>query len=183
LKTIERFKASVATGYGSGVKSQYDLNSPTGLAMAIGVGGAHLLLAPFPWQLGDASLRMLLTTPELAVWWWLVFMGLIPGAWHICRTRLADTQPMLFFIIGLGLLYSMMFGNVGLIFRQRAQLLPWLLIIAVVGLERRAMRKLLRRGVHTAEATFLQPKHAYNCGTIVERTLVRPVQWNEARAD
>jgi hypothetical protein len=39
-----------------------------------------------------------------------------------------------------------MFGNVGLIFRQRAQLLPWLLIIAVVGLERRALRKTLKAG-------------------------------------
>ena len=150
MEAIERFRNNVASGSGSGVKSQYDLNSPTGLAMAIGVGGAHLLLAPFPWQLGGASLRMLLTTPELAVWWWLVFVGLIPGAWHICRTRLADAQPMLFFIVGLGLLYSMMFGNVGLIFRQRAQLLPWLLIIAVVGLERRALRKLVNRGARPA---------------------------------
>jgi 4-amino-4-deoxy-L-arabinose transferase-like glycosyltransferase len=145
VKEIEKFKNNVAIGYGSGVESGYDLNSATGLATAIGVGWAHLLLAPFPWQLGGASLRMLLTTPELAVWWWLVFVGLIPGLWHVCKKRLADAQPMLFFVLGLGLLYSMMFGNVGLIFRQRAQLLPWLLIIAVVGLERRALRKLLNR--------------------------------------
>src|SRR4029453_11408550 len=85
--------------------------------------------------------RMLLTTPELVVWWWLVLVGLIPGLWHVCKTRLADAQPMLFFVLGLGLLYSMMFGNVGLIFRQRAQLLPWLLIIAVAGIERRAARR------------------------------------------
>jgi hypothetical protein len=150
ITEIATFRRNVATGYGSGVESEYDLNSPTGLAMAIGVGWAHLLLAPFPWQLGVGSLRMLLTTPELAVWWWLVFAGLIPGLWHICKTRLADAQPMLFFILGLGLLYSMMFGNVGLIFRQRAQLLPWLLIIAVVGLERRALRKLLERGARPA---------------------------------
>src|SRR5262245_6774027 len=146
FKEIERFKSNVAIGYGSGVEVGYDLSSATGLAMALGVGGAHLMLAPFPWQLGGGSLRMLLTTPELAVWWWLVFVGLIPGLWHVCKTRLADAQPMLFFILGLGLLYSMMFGNVGLIFRQRAQLLPWLLIIAVVGLERRALRKVLNRG-------------------------------------
>src|SRR5215813_6594492 len=150
LKEIERFRSGVAIGYGSGVESEYDLNSPTGLAMAVGVGWAHLLLAPFPWQLSGASLRMLLTTPELAVWWWLVFMGLIPGLWHVCKTRLADAQPMLFFVLGLGLLYSMMFGNVGLIFRQRAQLLPWLLIIAVVGLERRALRKLMNREARPA---------------------------------
>src|SRR5262245_370969 len=146
LKEIEKFRNNVAIGYGSGVESGYDLNSATGLATAIVVGWAHLLLAPFPWQFGGGSLRMLLTTPELAVWWWLVFVGLIPGLWHVCKTRLADAQPMLFFVLGLGLLYSMMFGNVGLIFRQRAQLLPWLLIIAVVGLERRALRKVLNRG-------------------------------------
>jgi hypothetical protein len=100
--------------------------------------------------LGEGSTRMLLTTPELIVWWWLVLFGLIPGLWHVCKTRLADVQPMLYFILGLGLLYSMMFGNVGLIFRQRAQLLPWLLIIAVVGLERRALKKLLNRGARPA---------------------------------
>jgi 4-amino-4-deoxy-L-arabinose transferase-like glycosyltransferase len=145
VKGIEAFKRNISIGYGSGVENKYDLNSPTGMAMAIGVGGAHLLLAPFPWQLGGASLRMLLTTPELLVWWWLVFAGLIPGLWHVCKKRLADAQPMLFFILGLGLVYSMMFGNIGLIFRQRAQLLPWLLIIAVAGLEQRAIRKFLRR--------------------------------------
>jgi len=146
MKEIEKFRNNVALGSGSGVESGYDLNSATGLAMAVGIGWANLLLAPFPWQLSGASLRMLLTTPELAVWWWLVFMGLIPGLWHVCKTRLSDAQPMLFFILGLGLVYSMMFGNVGLIFRQRAQLLPWLLIIAIAGLERRAIRKLLKRG-------------------------------------
>jgi hypothetical protein len=167
VKEIERFKYNVATGYGSGVESGYDLSSPTGLAMAIGVGGAHLLLAPFPWQLGGASLRMLLTTPELVVWWWLIIMGLIPGLWHVCKTRLAGAQPMLLFILGLGLLYSMMFGNVGLIFRQRAQLLPWLLIIAIAGLERRALRKLLNRVARPAtpvsvEEAVAMPSPSYS---------------------
>src|SRR5262249_21473165 len=37
VKEIERFKYNVAIGYGSGVDGRYDLNSPTGLAMAIGV--------------------------------------------------------------------------------------------------------------------------------------------------
>lgn len=142
---IANFKRNIAVGSGSGVETEYDLNSPMGLAMAIMVGGAHLLMAPFPWQLGGGSMRMLLTLPELVVWWLLILFGLIPGLWHVCRRRLADVQPVLFFILGLGLLYSMTFGNVGLIFRQRAQLLPWLLIIAVVGLERRALKKFLTR--------------------------------------
>jgi 4-amino-4-deoxy-L-arabinose transferase-like glycosyltransferase len=145
LKEVERFRMNVASGYGSGVRSQYDLNTSSGLFLGTAIGAAHLLLAPFPWQLGGGSLRMALTAPELLIWWWLVFVGLIPGIWHACRTRFGEIQPMLFFTLGLGLLYSMMFGNVGLIFRQRAQLLPWLLIFAMVGLEQRAIRKLLKR--------------------------------------
>jgi hypothetical protein len=48
---------------------------------------------------------------------------------------------MLLHILGFGFLYSVMFGNVGLAFRQRAQLLPWLLVFAAVGLEQRALRR------------------------------------------
>lgn len=145
LKDIENFRINVATGTGSGVETRYDLNTPSGFVLGIAVGAAHLLLAPFPWQLGGGSWRMILTAPELLVWWWLVFVGLTTGIWYVCRTRFNEIQPMLFFILGLGLLYSMMFGNVGLIFRQRAQLLPLLLIIAVVGFEQRAIRKLIKR--------------------------------------
>jgi 4-amino-4-deoxy-L-arabinose transferase-like glycosyltransferase len=163
LKGIATFKRNVAIGQGSGVENNYDLNTASGFSMALVIGGAHLLLAPFPWQLSGGSLRMLLTTPEMAVWWWLVFVGLIPGLWHICKTRLADVQPMLFFILGLGLLYSMLFGNVGLIFRQRAQLLPWLLIIAVVGLEQRALKKNLRRGRRPASTIPAGALYADSC--------------------
>ena len=44
LNEIATFKNNVAAGYGSGVESDYDLNSATGLAMAIGVGWVYYLL-------------------------------------------------------------------------------------------------------------------------------------------
>ncbi|HEU4389177.1 MAG TPA: hypothetical protein VFV34_15350, partial [Blastocatellia bacterium] len=139
LARIEKFRSDISGGTGSGVASTYDLNTTGGLAMGTAVGGAHLLLAPFPWQLG-VSLRAVLTLPELLVWWWLFFAGVVPGLWHSLKRRFNDIQPILFFMLTLGLLYSMMFGNVGLVFRQRAQLLPWLLIFAMVGLEVRRKR-------------------------------------------
>jgi hypothetical protein len=141
LKRIEKFRQDIAVGAGSGVTSSYDLNSPIGLGVATLVGGSYLMLAPFPWQLGGGSIRMALTTPELIVWWWVFFVGVLPGIWHAIRTRFYEIQPLLFFLLGLGVLYSLMFGNVGLAYRQRAQLLPWLLIFAVVGLEQRMLRR------------------------------------------
>jgi 4-amino-4-deoxy-L-arabinose transferase-like glycosyltransferase len=163
LKYVEKFKKDVSvgsTGAGSGVSTNYDLETPGGFSMAVLIGGAHLLLAPFPWQLGGGSLRMILTLPELLVWWWLFFIGVVPGFWHTVRHRFGDVMPVLIFLFGLGLLYSMMFGNVGLVFRQRAQLLPWLFIFAAVGLELRLIKRL----------TVRQPKNEMKPGTVTPLT-------------
>jgi hypothetical protein len=143
-KFISTYRHGLAVGAGSGVETSYDIRTNQGLAMATLEGGVYLLLAPFPWDLGG-SLRKMLTTPELFIWWWLVVVGLIPGLWYTIRKRLSDVQPLLFFVVGLGLLYSVTFGNVGLAYRQRAQLLPWLVIVAMVGLEQRELRKNARR--------------------------------------
>ena len=143
-KFISTYRHGLTVGAGSGVKTDYDIRTNQGLAMATLTGGTYLLLAPFPWELGG-SLRKMLTTPELFIWWWLVVVGLIPGLWYTVRKRFSDVQPLLFFVVGLGLLYSVTFGNVGLAYRQRAQLLPWLVIIAMVGLEQRELRKNARR--------------------------------------
>jgi len=150
LQRIEKFRQDVAVGAGSGVTASYDLNSPIGLAAATVVGGSYLMLAPFPWQVGGGSMRMILTTPELIVWWWVFLVGVLPGIWHAIRNRFNEIQPLLFFLLGLGVLYSLMFGNVGLAYRQRAQLLPWLLIFAMVGLERRRLSRLTKGSPRTA---------------------------------
>lgn len=145
LDYVQSFRKNVATGGArvgaqSGVQTDYDMRTPVGFGLGTAVGAAHLLLAPFPWQL-RGSVRMLATAPELLYWWWLVFAGVIPGLLYAVKRRLPDVVSTLVFLAGFGLLYSMMFGNVGLIFRQRAQLLPWLLIFAAVGLEQRMLRR------------------------------------------
>jgi 4-amino-4-deoxy-L-arabinose transferase-like glycosyltransferase len=144
VKFISSYRHGLTVGAGTGVETTYDIRTNQGLAMATLEGGAYLLLAPFPWELGGSP-RKMLTTPELFVWWWLVVVGLIPGLWYTIRKRFSDVQPLLFFVVGLGLLYSVTFGNVGLAYRQRAQLLPWLVIIAMVGLEQHELRKRTRR--------------------------------------
>jgi hypothetical protein len=68
-------------------------------------------------------------------------VGLRPGLVYCLRYRLADVRAILILVLGFGLLYSLTFGNVGLVFRQRSQLLPWLFIISAVGLEQREIRR------------------------------------------
>jgi hypothetical protein len=141
LKRAQIFREGVSRpDQGSGVKTE-DIRTPGGFVVGTAIGAAHLLLAPFPWQLRDASLRMQLVLPELLFWWWLLFTGVIPGLRYVVRHRLMDVRALLLFVLGFGLLYSIMFGNIGLAFRQRAQLLPWLLIVGAVGLEQRTLRR------------------------------------------
>ncbi|MBK7598952.1 MAG: hypothetical protein IPJ07_10690 [Acidobacteria bacterium] len=56
MKEVDRFRFNVAQNAGSGAYYKFDLNSSTGLFIAITVGGAHLLLAPFL-AIGGGSLR------------------------------------------------------------------------------------------------------------------------------
>jgi 4-amino-4-deoxy-L-arabinose transferase-like glycosyltransferase len=140
LKFVEDFRVNVAQEGNSGVRTDVDMQTTSGFSLGTLIGAAHLLLAPFPWQLG-ASLKMLMTIPEIVYWWWLFFFGVVPGFWYVVRKRFYDVLPLLIFVFAIGTLYSMMFGNVGLILRQRAQILPWLFVLGSVGLEVRHAKK------------------------------------------
>lgn len=148
LKRVQQFRSDIAVGQRSGVITDYQLDTTSGFATATITGALHLLLAPFPWQLGG-SMRVIFTLPEMLFWWWLFLFGLIPGIRYILKFRVLDTLPLLVFICLLGFLYSITFGNVGLVFRQRAQILPWLIIFAVVGLEYKTTVKILSTKINT----------------------------------
>ena len=59
--------------------------------------------------------------------------GLVPGIRACVRWRFGDVQPLLFFALGMALLYSVLFSNVGLVYRQRAQLLAPVLKLVDAG--------------------------------------------------
>ena len=106
--------------------------------MLLLVGASYLLLSPFPWQVD--SLRQAATLPDVMAWWFLFFGYILPGiryAWprqSLSVALIAYTLPLILF-------YSLIFGNVGLAYRQRAQLMPFLLIFAAAGhYSRRAQR-------------------------------------------
>jgi hypothetical protein len=141
LEYIDKIKDFTSGTTGSGVAVKADLRTPTGLGFALSVGMLHLLLAPFPWQWGG-SLRMALVIPEVVCWWLVLFYGVLPGLTHCVRTRIRDVLPLLLFIGGMAMLYSLLFANIGLVYRQRAQLLPLLLIFGAAGIELRKRTRL-----------------------------------------
>jgi Ca2+/Na+ antiporter len=74
----------------------------------------------------------MITLPEMTIWW-----GSIPflvfGLWFTIKHRLREVAPILIFVTVLTISYSIIQGNVGNIYRQRAQLLIFYFLFVAVG--------------------------------------------------
>jgi len=117
---------SAASGFGEDI----DVSTPEGALAAIPIGLMYLFLAPFPWQY--SSLRSMITLPEMTIWWGsLPFLVL--GLWFTIKHRLREVAPIVIFLTVLTISYSIVQGNVGNIYRQRAQLLIFYFLFVAVG--------------------------------------------------
>jgi hypothetical protein len=129
---------SAESGFGKDV----DVSTTKGALSTIPLGLLYLLFAPFPWQI--VSLRQSITLPEMIIWW-ASFPLMILGLWFSVRYRLRMISPILIFTVMLSIAYSVVQGNVGTAYRQRAQLLVFYFIFVAVGFvllwEKREERK------------------------------------------
>jgi Ca2+/Na+ antiporter len=74
----------------------------------------------------------MITLPEMVVWW-LSIPLLVLGLWFTLKHRLREVAPILIFTTLLTLTYSILMGNVGTAYRQRAQLLVFYFIFVGIG--------------------------------------------------
>lgn len=131
LEQAQRSRSDLAQSAESGFGKDVDVSTTSGAISTIPLGLVYLLFAPFPWQL--TSLRQSITVPEMLVWW-ASFPLLILGLWFSLKHRLRQMSPILIFTCMLTLAYSVLQGNVGTAYRQRAQLLVFYFIFVAVGL-------------------------------------------------
>ena len=130
LEKVEQSRRDMARRGESGFGEDVDVSSVKGAISNIPLGLLYLLFAPFPWQL--ASLRQVITLPEMIIWW-ASFPMMILGFWFSLKYRLRMIAPILIFTTLLSLMYSVFQGNVGTAYRQRAQLLVFYFIFVAVG--------------------------------------------------
>lgn len=107
----------------------------------IPIGFAHALLAPFPWQ--ARRLAELATIPEMLLWYGLVAAALwtLVSRWR----RWRELFPLVAFV---GLVFGVFVlaeGNVGILYRHRAMIVPFTVVIASPALIDLARRLGLRR--------------------------------------
>lgn len=130
FERVSGFRQGMATTADSGFDANADVSTPARALAFIPLGVAMLLFSPFPWQF--TSLRSTFALPEMLVWWYMV-PALWRGLRYVVKTRLAECSPILLFAITLTAGYSLMQGNIGSGFRQRAQIFIFLFIFTAVG--------------------------------------------------
>lgn len=130
LEMLQRTRADAAVSAESGFGKDVDVSTSSGAIGTIPLGLTYLLLAPFPWQM--ASVRSLITLPEMVIWWCSLPL-LVTGLLFAVRFRLRRISPILIFTLMLTLSYSVFQGNIGNAYRQRAQLLIFYFIFVAVG--------------------------------------------------
>ncbi|MGZ8843423.1 MAG: glycosyltransferase family 39 protein [Pyrinomonadaceae bacterium] len=138
---LQRMRLDASQSAQSGFAQDVDVSTASGAISTIPLGLTYLILAPFPWQL--ASLRQAITLPEMIIWWASIPL-LVLGAWFTIKHRVREVAPIIIFTSLLTLTYSILQGNVGTAYRQRAQLLVFYFLFVAVGFvlikERRAAR-------------------------------------------
>lgn len=130
FRQLQLMRMDASQSAQSGFGQDIDVSTPEGVLSAIPLGLAYLLLAPFPWQL--TSPRQMITLPEMLIWWSSLPL-LVFGMWFTIKHRLREVAPILIFTSLLTLAYSIVEGNVGTAYRQRAQLLVFYFVFVAVG--------------------------------------------------
>src|SRR6266850_1170404 len=130
FEQLQRMRLDASQSAGSGFGQDVDVSTAAGAISAIPLGLSYLLLAPFPWQM--ASVRSVITLPEMVIWWSSLPL-LVLGAWFTIKYKLREVAPILIFTTLLTLTYSILQGNVGTAYRQRAQLLVFYFVFVAVG--------------------------------------------------
>lgn len=146
LERIQISRSGLAQTADSGFGEDIDVSTTSGALSAIPLGFTYLMLAPFPWEV--SNLRQAITLPEVLLWWAslpLLFIGI----WYTIRYRLSEAIVVLTFTLMLTIAYSVYLSNVGVAYRQRAQIQVFLFIFVSVGWtvlqERRADKRNISR--------------------------------------
>jgi hypothetical protein len=130
LEYASSYRHGMAASARSGFQVDADISTPGSALAYLPVGVAHVLLAPFPWQM--TGLRPVMAAPE-TIFWWLLIPATLRGIGFSIKYRFALAFPLLLFAILLTLVYALMGGNAGAAFRFRAQILVFLFIFCALG--------------------------------------------------
>jgi Dolichyl-phosphate-mannose-protein mannosyltransferase len=131
LETLSQTRQNLVGG-GSAFGGNVDISTPEKALSFLPIGIAYFLFSPFPWQIN--SPLKLLSLPEMLLIYFLtpaMFRGIRFGI----SKRFRDALQSLLLMTALTISYALGEGNVGTLYRHRAQAITFYLMFAAAGIE------------------------------------------------
>ena len=138
LEALSKARQDLATG-GSSLGENVDISTPGRALAYLPLGLAYFFFSPFPWQI--TSVLKLFALPEMLLIYFLT-PAMIRGIHFAIRTRFREALQILLVTSLLTVSYALGEGNVGTLYRHRAQAISMYLMFAAAGLELRKTRDL-----------------------------------------
>jgi 4-amino-4-deoxy-L-arabinose transferase-like glycosyltransferase len=138
LEALSKARQDLATG-GSTVGENVDISTPGRALAYLPTGLAYFMFSPFPWQITSAL--KLFALPEMLLIYALT-PAMIRGIRYTVRTRLREALQILLVTSLLTVSYALGEGNVGTLYRHRAQAISMYLMFAAAGIELKKARDL-----------------------------------------
>lgn len=144
LQKLRAWSSSAAAE--SSFANDADISTVGGALSFLPIGLLHFFFAPFPWQIG--SVRQSLAIPETLYFYTLV-PSIFTGLLYLFRSRLADSVGVILVTMTVTFGYAIGQGNVGTLYRHKAQVIGFYYAFAAIGLEqRKRQRPALRHSAH-----------------------------------
>jgi len=118
LNTLDFIRKSTVLG-GSSFGQNIEYRSWGDVLAFLPMGLAYAIFSPFPWQFKEGGLFKL-AVPE-TILWYLVLFFLIYGIYLAIRSKKLEGWSFIIFIVIAFLTFALFQGNIGSLFRQRAQ--------------------------------------------------------------
>jgi hypothetical protein len=131
LEAVTEAHRGFAAG-GSAYEEDVDVSTPGKALAFLPKGLAYFFFSPFPWQM-TTTLR-LFSLPEMLLIYWMT-LSAIRGLRYAVQHRLRESLQLLLLTGLLTVAYALGAGNVGTLYRHRAQAFVFYLVFAAVGRE------------------------------------------------
>lgn len=131
LEALSEARQNLASG-GSAFHGEVDVSTPGKALAFLPIGVAYFLFSPFPWEI--TSTLKLFSLPEMLVIYFLT-PAILRGIRYAVRERFRESVQVLLLTGLLTVSYALGEGNVGTLYRHRAQALGFYLMFAALGRE------------------------------------------------
>lgn len=140
LAEVQRLRSwsSSEAAANSGFGRDADVSTVGGALSFLPTGLTYFFFAPFPWQ--ATSLSKAMAVPE-TIYFYTLVPGILSGIAYLFRQRLADAVGVLLMTMTVTFGYAIGQGNVGTLYRHKAQVIGFYYAFAAVGIESRKRRQ------------------------------------------